>query len=65
MGLKRVVEGHKNRGGTVILCAIHHQPLQMLRNFGIIDLIGVKNICSTFYDSMIRANESLKELNLR
>jgi len=57
--LESIVERLKHRGGTVILSGIHHQPLDMLRKAGFIDVIGRPNFCATFDDSLERAKSCL------
>jgi len=57
--LESIVERLKHRGGTVILSGIHHQPLDMLRKAGFIDVIGRANFCATFDESLERAKGCL------
>ena len=58
--LESIVDRLKHRGGTVILSGIHQQPLQMLMKAGFLDVIGRKNFCATFDDSLARANKCLE-----
>ena len=58
--LESIVDRLKHRGGTVILSGIHQQPLQLLIKAGFLEVIGRKNFCATFDDSLERANEYLK-----
>jgi len=57
--LESIVERMRRRGGTVILSGIHHQPLEMLRKAGFIDVVGRENFCATFDDSLRRARALL------
>jgi SulP family sulfate permease len=51
----------KGSGGDIVLSGIHRQPLEMLRKAGFIDVIGRKNFCAHFDDSLRRARELLAE----
>ena len=53
--LESVVERMRRHGGVVLLSGIHHQPLQMLRRAGFIEVIGRRNFCATFDDALARA----------
>jgi len=55
--LENVVERMKQRGGTVILSGIHHQPLSLLRQAHFIDVIGRENFCGNFDEALERAKE--------
>ena len=59
--LESIVDRLKHRGGTVILSGIHQQPLQLLMKAGFLEVIGRKNFCATFDDSLERAKECLEE----
>ena len=60
--LESIVERMRHKGAVVILSGIHFQPLQLLMKAGFIDVIGRKNFCATFDDSLTRAVECLKRL---
>jgi SulP family sulfate permease len=57
--LQSVIERLQHHGGTVILSGLHRQPLDMLRRAGFVDVIGRKNLCAHFDDSLSRAKELL------
>jgi len=57
--LESVIERLQHHGGTVILSGLHRQPLEMLRKAGFIDVIGRKNLCAHFDDSLKRARAIL------
>lgn len=59
--LESIVERMQRSGNHVILSGIHHQPLQMLRKAGFINVIGRRNFCATLDDSLKRANQLLEE----
>lgn len=58
--LESIVERMKKAGGEVVLSGIHRQPLEMLRKAGFIEVIGRKNFCAHFDDSLRRAREILE-----
>jgi SulP family sulfate permease len=60
--LESIVERLEHRGGTVILSGIHRQPLELLRKAGFIEVIGRKNFCATFDDSLARSRQILAGL---
>lgn len=60
--LESVVERFHHHGGTVILSGLHHQPLEMLRRAGFIEVIGRRNLCGHFDQSLERAGEILREI---
>ena len=60
--LESIVDRLRHRGGTVILSGIHQQPLQLLMKAGFLEVIGRKNFCATFDDSLERARECLAEV---
>ncbi len=57
--LESVIERLQHHGGTVILSGLHRQPLDMLRKAGFVEVIGRKNLCAHFDDSLGRAREIL------
>ncbi|CAN5567640.1 sulfate permease [soil metagenome] len=59
--LESVVERFHQHGGSVILSGLHHQPLEMLRRAGFIEVIGRRNLCAHFDNSLERALEILAE----
>ena len=63
--LESIVDRLKQKGGEVILSGIHQQPFQLLMKAGFIDVIGRKNFCATFDDSLTRSLECLREINCR
>ena len=54
--LKSVVERMHKRGSSVIISGIHQQPLQLMRKAGVVELIGMENVCATFDEALGRAN---------
>ena len=50
---------HKS-GGNVILCGIHHQPLDLLKRSGFIDIVGRSNFCGSFDKAIERAKSILE-----
>ena len=59
--LGSVVERMQRRGGTVILSGIHQQPFQMLRKAGVVEVIGLQNVCATFDEALARSRTVLSE----
>jgi sulfate permease, SulP family len=59
--LESIVERMQNNRGVVILSGLHRQPLDMLRKAGFVEVVGRKNFCATFDDSLERAKEVLSE----
>jgi len=57
--LESVIERLQHHGGTVILSGLHRQPLDMLRKAGFVEVIGRRNLCAHFDDSLARAREIL------
>jgi SulP family sulfate permease len=59
--LESIVERMHNNRGVVILSGLHRQPLDMLRKAGFVEVVGRRNFCATFDDSLERANQILSE----
>lgn len=54
--LQILVKRMQKSGGKVILCGIHHQPLDLLNRSGFIETIGRTNFCGSFEEAIGRAN---------
>jgi sulfate permease, SulP family len=59
--LESIVERMHNNRGVVILSGLHRQPLDMLRKAGFVEVVGRRNLCATFDDSLERAKQVLAE----
>ena len=59
-GLKAMQDVHEfcsRRGVQLILCDTQPHPMQMMHKDGLIDRLGLENLCGDFEDAMKRASE--------
>jgi SulP family sulfate permease len=59
--LESVVERIQKAGGHVVISGLHHQPLDMMRKAGFIEVLGRKNIRAHFDKALERAVEIMSE----